>query len=285
MFLINSLNGGFFTSSFLESFNFAMNRVNEFPSWQDILTDTQDLTFETSNQYYLSRRITSTQTPVFEIKLENLPIPPKTEKKKDDKISFSDGEYLGEILNNKRHGMGLFQFKNGGNFVGEFKNDVIDGSGVFFWNPNKYYVGSWTDGKRDGFGIQINEDGNYSCQYWEDEVYIGRNPVIERPKYIRYSNGYFLGEVENGKPNGKGKYVWNNGNVFEGFWINGVINGSGLLTFSNNQGVFIGYWENGQRKCCYGIECLSNGNKIIGIWKNETYRGKGLISHILGSDR
>lgn len=102
--------------------------------------------------------------------------------------------------------------------------------------------------------------------------------MIEKPRYIAYSNGYYLGEVRDGVPHGNGKYVWNKGSTFEGKWSDGLVNGSGVLTFPNNLGFFIGFWEDGRRVRCYGFESLGGGRTVLGLWENECYRGKGLLA-------
>jgi len=270
---INSLSGGFFTYSFLESFNFSLNREGETPSWNTILTDTRDQTFEISQKAYLARRITKSQTPVFDISLEE-----ETDKKKEilTRINFGNGYYLGQAVDNKKQGIGAYYFNNGQRFEGEFVNDEINGSGIYFWSDNHYFAGTWMNGKRTGYGIEVRPDGSFTCQYWENEKMIG-HPIIHNAQRLNYSNGYYIGEVSNGVANGKGKYYWNDGSKFEGTWINGVIDGSGLLTFSNNMGYYVGYWRNGKRLACYGLQCLNNGNRLIGYWENEIYRAKSFI--------
>ena len=270
---INASNGGFFTYSFLESFNFSLNRDGEIPSWHTILNDTRDQTFEISQKAYLARRITKSQTPVFDITLQE-----ETSKKKETltRIKFGNGYYLGQAVNNKKQGIGAYYFDNGGRFEGEYYNDEINGSGIYFWNDNHYFAGTWVNGKRTGYGIEVRADGSFTCQYWENEQMIGK-PIIHNAKRLNFSNGYYIGEVSNGVAHGKGKYYWNDGSTFEGTWLNGIINGSGLLTFSNNMGYYVGYWKNGKRQACYGLQCLSNGNRLIGFWENEIYRAKSFI--------
>lgn len=270
---INSINGGFFTSSFLESFNFSINRDEETPSWNTILTDTRDQTFEISMKAYLARRITKSQTPVFDITLQG---ETKENKEKLIRIKFGNGYYLGQVVNNMKQGIGAYYFDNGARFEGEYSNDVINGSGIYFWNDNHYFAGTWINGKRTGYGIEVRADGSFTCQYWENEQMIGK-PSVNNPQRLNFSNGYYWGEVSNGIANGKGKYYWNDGSSFEGTWINGIINGSGLLTYSNNMGYYVGYWKNGKRQACYGLQCLNNGNKMIGFWENDIYRAKSFI--------
>ena len=44
-------------------------------------------------------------------------------------------------------------------------------------------------------------------------------------------DGKYVGEIENGKPNGQGIYTSPNGKKYEGEWKNGKINGQGTYLF------------------------------------------------------
>lgn len=270
---INTINGGFFTYSFLESFNFTLYRDDEIPSWNTILSDTRDQTFEISQKAYLARRITKSQTPVFDIELQN-----EYKKPKENlvRIDFGNGYYIGQSDGRIKQGIGAYFFDDGSRFEGQYKDDTINGSGIFFWNENHYFSGTWINGKRTGFGIEVREDGSYSIQYWQDEV-MKENPTLKDPIRINYSNGYYYGETYNGIPNGYGCYHWNDGSIFHGSWDNGVIEGNGLLSYPDNYGYFVGYWKGGKRTGCYGLQCLSNGSKLIGYWENEIYRDRSFI--------
>ena len=48
-----------------------------------------------------------------------------------------------------------------------------------------------------------------------------------------YDNGYYIGELKNGKRHGKGTYYWNAGDKYEGEWKNGKRNGYGIMTFAD----------------------------------------------------
>ena len=44
-----------------------------------------------------------------------------------------------------------------------------------------------------------------------------------------YDNGKYIGNIQNGKRNGKGIYYWDNGDKYEGDWVNGNKEGKGIL--------------------------------------------------------
>ena len=59
----------------------------------------------------------------------------------------------------------------------------------------------------------------------------------------------YEGESESGVKNGWGRYIWSNGDYFEGIWKNGVPDG-------------------------YGVQVSENGNTKKGLWKNNKYCGE-----------
>lgn len=263
--------GGLFTNSFIESFDFSIER-GETASWNVIFKDTKDLTFELSQIAYLDRIITKTQTPVYEININENALP----QKKLQRLDIGNGYYLGQVINGKKEGIGAYFFNNGGKFEGEFKNNTINGSGIYFWTNGRYFAGTWVNGKRTGYGIEVHENGTYTTQYWENEV-LTQAPRPINPQRYNTSTGYYIGDLKDGKPHGRGTFYWDNGGSFEGTWVNNVIQGSGILRFANNGGVYVGCWKDGKRQFCYGLQCLSNGQKLIGYWENEVYRAKSII--------
>ena len=51
--------------------------------------------------------------------------------------------------------------------------------------------------------------------------------------FLIYNN--LLGNYAHGERNGKGKYVWANGNKYEGDWTDNMINGYGKYTWSDGR--------------------------------------------------
>ena len=63
--------------------------------------------------------------------------------------------------------------------------------------------------------------------------------------YTQFDNGdTYEGNWVNDVINGYGKYTWSSGNVYEGNWKNDARNGYGKITWSDGD-VYEGNWENG----------------------------------------
>jgi hypothetical protein len=55
----------------------------------------------------------------------------------------------------------------------------------------------------------------------------------------------YIGMFKDGLPDGKGKYFYKNGDVFQGYWYNGQKDGKGKFEYTLNgeKSTLIGYWE------------------------------------------
>lgn len=61
----------------------------------------------------------------------------------------------------------------------------------------------------------------------------------------------YVGEFKNGYPDGEGKYVWRNGNWYEGTWKKGVFDGKGTLhkehsPANDSMAALTGFWKEGK---------------------------------------
>lgn len=56
----------------------------------------------------------------------------------------------------------------------------------------------------------------------------------------------YFGTFKDGLPDGKGKYLYKNGDIFNGYWKNGQKDGKGKFEYNLNgkKCVLIGYWKN-----------------------------------------
>ena len=89
-------------------------------------------------------------------------------------------------------------------------------------------------------------------------------------------NEYYIGETNNGIPNGKGKYKFANGEIYVGDIINDKFEGNGKYIFENGE-YYIGLWKNDLR-WGKGILYYKNGNiKYEGDFVNDNFEGNGKL--------
>ena len=111
------------------------------------------------------------------------------------------------------------KYSNGDQYTGYFVNGKYNGEGTYIWANGDRYEGEFMDGQIDGAG-RLTFFGN--GQYWE---------------------GLFIhGQIGNGS----GVYYWgNNGDKFDGQWLNGKPEGTGILLHADGTSNKVTY-SNGQ---------------------------------------
>lgn len=92
---------------------------------------------------------------------------------------------------------------------------------------------------------------------------------------INYSDGsYYIGEILNGIPHGRGKYYWKDGDWHDGGWLNGVQSGQGTFYSASYNRTDTGIYKNGER---YGKGKMvwADGRWYEGGWNNNGPHGQG----------
>jgi hypothetical protein len=134
----------------------------------------------------------------------------------------------------------------------------------------------------------------------ESEYYIPSTMSLPfGQKFIQYGNWFYIGEVRNGKPNGKGKFFSKDGSWEEGEYKNSSRIGSGIIKSAGM--MYIGEWSSkgaeGEGTLLYttqqdeavyfgqffdgtmhgeGILSFKNGSWYKGDWENGDMNGDGV---------
>ena len=99
-------------------------------------------------------------------------------------------------------------------------------------------------------------------------------------KRIEIDGDLFEGYFINGKKNGRGKYTWANGDVYDGMWKDDKRCGRGRISWSNGAS-FDGEWHDG-KKHGRGTYTWANGDIFDGNWVDDKRTGKGRITRSSG---
>jgi len=113
--------------------------------------------------------------------------------------------------------------------------------------------------------------------------------------YSRYVNGIFgwyksgdekkddkyVGEIEDGKPNGQGTYSFPDGSSYEGDWkddkyYEGEYHGQGTYTYPDGR-MYVGEFKDGEKNG-QGTYTYPYGNKYVGEYKDGEKNGQGTYS-------
>jgi hypothetical protein len=157
-----------------------------------------------------------------------------------DTVQAGD-RYVGEWLNDRPHGQGIYKWKNGSEYVGEFSDGKPNGKGTLRYANGQLYIGSFSNNKYHGNGS------------------------------LSYLNGdFYEGNWALGKRSGHGKLTYKNGSEYVGNFLNNMLNGMGTYTVGGDK--YIGAFKNG-KKSGKGKAVGYDGVIVDGIWDNDEYIG------------
>ena len=91
----------------------------------------------------------------------------------------------------------------------------------------------------------------------------------------------YEGEMKDGKPHGRGIYIWSSGNVYEGEWKEGKQDGKGTITLTDGS-FYEGEWKNDE-KHGQGTLTYPGGGKYVGEWREGKQDGQGTQTWSNGS--
>lgn len=105
---------------------------------------------------------------------------------KDDKahgigyaIFDSKSFYEGQWENSFRSGKGKYYWPNGDRYDGAYANDLRNGQGTYHFSSGEQYIGHWKDDLRHGSGVLLCKDGKVLFEgMWKDNEPI-KKPVLE----------------------------------------------------------------------------------------------------------
>ena len=83
-----------------------------------------------------------------------------------------------------------------------------------------------------------------------------------------------------GCENGKGTYIWDSGDKYEGRFKDGLFHGNGTFYYSNGN-KYVGQWKN-NKEHGLGSLTLKSGDKYDGEFKNGNFDGEGVLIAING---
>lgn len=136
--------------------------------------------------------------------------------------------YEGYYENGKRHGQGVYRFKNGARYTGHYVEGKKNGEGVFLYPDGSKYEGGWINDLRTGLGTYTYPNGDTYEGEWGQgsrhghgvytyketgSRYDGRwfHGKMQDEGHLIHSNHRYVGNFEENKPRGRGKYVFDSG--------------------------------------------------------------------------
>lgn len=212
-----------------------------------------------------------------------------------------------------------YKWDNGESYEGELKDGLFDGMGIYFWSNGDAYSGEWKAGLKHGKGIQKSAYGTTTSGYWKDNLYAGvTEPVwtVEKEEIVTTTETNeeetdinweilydLIDEKEEVDPttgcvsgdcnNGFGKFIYSDGDIYEGYFSAGSRHGfgkyqyiegdtyEGMWSWNNRTGLgyykwpsgneYIGYW-NANQMDGLGTKYFTNGTNQAGQWKAGVFQ-------------
>lgn len=180
------------------------------------------------------------------------------------KFNYENGYYDGFWLDNKKHGYGMYNWKDAGKYIGSWTNNKMEGYGVYIAENNDNIIGQYKNGELNGLGITATDSS------WKQGEYTDGNLMVA---YDFYSTDNAMGCTAGDCYGKYGRYKWDNGDVFVGFFKQGKLY-MGTYTFANGD-KYSGMFNNNNQYHGMGRFFFKSGAYYGGNWSNGSYQGRG----------
>jgi hypothetical protein len=183
---------------------------------------------------------------------------------------FSQYKLYGIYKNGVPNGYGIQTYSDG-KYEGNFENGFRNGYGLYKWNEtDELYHGTWKDGKQHGYGYVTKDAKITQAGYYENGKLV-RNMITD------YKNGVRSGKCHGNCVNGFGTYKWDNGDYYEGFFVNSQLQHLGLYIYPDG-GSYIGAYDKGKRNG-FGFFTFPNKDMHMGFWLNGNQHGTAVYKY------
>ena len=169
-------------------------------------------------------------------------------------------------------GVAYITYPKGSFYHGQYKNNRRHGIGFYQWENGNSYIGGWKDGKQHGLGYTTNKDG-----------LITSGGLFEEGKLITeatddYRAGKKDGNCTGNCSEGFGKYTYNNGDIYWGFFKNNQRFGVGSYYWSNKS-KYTGAYTLGGKRNGYGMYTYVDGSVFKGMFRDDKIDGLGTMKY------
>lgn len=105
------------------------------------------------------------------------------------------------------------------------------------------------------------------------------NCTVAKNETLTYPDGKkYVGQVKDGKANGKGTMIYSSGGTYVGQWLDDKAHGQGVYTWPNGKKnkSYVGQFKNNNFNG-QGTMTYSNGDKYEGQWQDDKRHGQGTM--------
>lgn len=150
----------------------------------------------------------------------------------------------------------------------QHKNESLTGYGTKTFT-NGTYTGDMIRGRCHGTGTMDYNNGGWYTGTWANGKWWGSGSG----KYIYDDGSVYEGTFKDGERHGSGTYTFASGSVYTGSWSEGKMHGNGKYIYADGS-VYEGAFKNGE---CHGngTYTYDNGSVYTGGWANGEKSGSG----------
>ena len=123
----------------------------------------------------------------------------------------------------------------------------------------------------------LSKSSKEEVEYRDNIQYIYYDKITKKEINCKYYGEFKKGTL---KRHGRGLFIWEDGEIYLGYWANDKREGEGTNTYPNGN-IYQGNYKNG-KKDGDGIYKWKNGDKYKGKWKNDMKDGKGIYEYSNG---
>ena len=187
----------------------------------------------------------------------------------------TEGEYIGEWKEDKRHGIGRMLWSNGTLYEGKYNFDRRHNvTGKVTFQNGDIYDGGWVNDRMEGSCTVIRKGVVIKGQF------IGG--VLSNFAKIEYADErVYEGDISNNAPHGTGKMKWPDNAIYNGGFCEGIVDGMGRMAYSNGD-IYEGNWENGSRNGRGTMIYANSKYKYEGEWVDDKRCGEGVLRNHRG---
>ena len=186
-------------------------------------------------------------------------------------IIYSNGaREKGTYYNNEFNGWNILVDEQGILYVGLFNKLGLNGKGLRYNKEiNHIYKGDFLNGLRHGVGKDYRNNSKYEGDFRKDKK-------CGKGKIVFDSGDIYEGEFSDNKFNGYGHYIWfKNGHEYKGNYLNGKFHGEGFYKWAENEyynGEYVNGIKEGEGEISY-----ADGKKFFVNFTNGKPNGIGMF--------
>ena len=179
-------------------------------------------------------------------------------------FAFLTGASAQCLSGNCSQGSGILIYPSGVRYVGEFRNSLREGWGICIFLDGRKYEGAWSNDHPDGAGIMTFPDGRQQKGYWK------RGTLEREDTGLALQNDGRIKAltsdcISGNCANGNGIFLYPNGDLYVGDFVNGKREGSGVCYYANRD-QYKGRWRADFRDG-RGTMVFADGSARNGFWQ------------------